>query len=81
MDAEWTKQNVMKNVSYAMGNTIESILATTLETRKTQKLDNLVQVSQGDGTFVFDAATDTLKVSKAAQKETMFFNLEANATT
>jgi len=76
MDSEWTKREVMKNVAYAMGNTVEGILASTLETRKTQLLNHTTQVSQGDGTYVFDAGTDTLKVSKAAQKETMFYNLE-----
>lgn len=76
MDSEWTKREVMKNVAYAMANTAEGILATTLETRKTQLLNYTTQVSQGDGTFTFDAGTDTLKVNKAAQKETMFYNLE-----
>lgn len=76
LDADWTKREVMKNIAHAMGNTVESILASNLETRKTQLLNHTTQVSQGDGTFVFDAGTDTLKVNKAAQKETMFYNLE-----
>ena len=75
MDANFTKQQVMKNVSYAMGNQIETLLTTTIETRKTQLLNFTTQVSQGDGTFSFNGATDTLEVNKAAQKETMFFNL------
>jgi len=77
LDAETTKRQVMKNVAFAMGNQIETLLTTTIETRKTQLLNFTTQVSQGDGTFVFNAGTDTLEVNKAAQKETMFFNLEA----
>ncbi|WP_299116925.1 hypothetical protein [uncultured Winogradskyella sp.] len=76
VDGEWAKTEVMKNVAYALGNSVESLLSTTLETRKTQVLANTTQVSQGDGTFTFNASTDTLSVSKAAQKETMFYNLE-----
>ena len=76
IDADWAKQQVMKNVAYGAGNVIETILASTLETRKTQLLNYLTQVSQGDGTFTFDAPSDTLRISKAAQKETMFYNLE-----
>jgi len=66
----------MKNVAFAAGNTVESLLTTTMEARKTQALSYLTQVSQGDGTFVFDGGTDTLQVNKAAQKETMFQNLQ-----
>lgn len=75
LDGDWTKQQVMKNIAYAAGNTIESLLATTLEARKTQKLDFVTQISQGDGTFTFNGGTDTLDINKAAQKETMFVNL------
>lgn len=76
VDADWARDQIMKNVAYACANTIEGLLATTLESRKTQVLDYTTQVSQGDGTFVFDAPSDTLNVNKAAQKETMFYNLE-----
>lgn len=76
LDSEWTKREVMKNVAYAMGSTVESLLTTTMESRKSQLLNFTTQVSQGDGTFTFDAPTDTLQVNKAAQKETMFMNLE-----
>lgn len=74
--AEFARDQVMKNISYACGIKIEEILATQLETRKTQLLNNTVQVSQGDGTFTFNSGTDVLEINKAAQKETMFFNLE-----
>lgn len=77
IDSDFARRQVMLNVAYGMGNTIEGILAARLEERKTQLLDHTVQVSQNDGTFTFNTGTDVLEVSKAAQKETMFFNLEA----
>lgn len=77
IDAEWGMQNVMRNVLHAMGQTIETQIATVLESRKTQLLDYTTQVSQGNGTFSFNSGTDILEIQKAAQKETMFFNLEA----
>lgn len=77
VDSDFARTQKMKNIAYAMGNSIETILAARLEERKTQVLSYGTQVSQGDGTFVFDAGTDTLQVNKAAQKETMFANLEA----
>ena len=76
IDSDWARMNVMKNVAYAMGNRIETILSTIIETRKTQQLSYTTQVSQGDGTFSFSTVTDTLTISKAAQKETMFFYME-----
>jgi hypothetical protein len=76
IDEAWAKQQKMKNVLYAMGQTVESLIDTTLETRKTQLLNNTLQVSQGEGTFTFNAGTDTLEVNKAAVKDTMFFNLQ-----
>jgi hypothetical protein len=76
MDADYFYQQTMQNVLEGCGNTIETILAARLEERKSQVLDFTTQVSQGDGTFTFDAPSDTLRVNKAAQKETMFFNLQ-----
>lgn len=76
IDAEFGKRETMKNVAYAMGNQIESLLTTVIESRKTQLLNFTTQVSQGDGTYTFNATPDVLEISKAAQKETMFFNLE-----
>lgn len=74
LDEDFTKRNVMQNVAYAMGNTVESLLATTIETRKTQTLGFTTQVSQssGGGTYSFNAGTDILEINKAAQQETMF---------
>jgi hypothetical protein len=76
IDSDWARTQKMKNIAYACANEIEGILVTNLEARKTQALTYTTQVSQGDGTFTFNAGTDTLEVSKAAQKETMFYNLE-----
>lgn len=77
IDSDFQRMAVMNNVAYAMANSIEGILSTQLEARKSQVLNFTTQVSQGDGTFTFDAGTDTLTVAKAAQKETMFYNLQA----
>lgn len=77
IDSDWARKEKMKNILYAMGNSIEGILVTNLEARKSQALAYTTQVSQGDGTFTFNTGTDTLEVSKAAQKETMFYNLES----
>lgn len=74
LDAITYRNSVANNVAYGMGNTIEGILSTQLEARKTQKLDFLTEISQGDGTYSF--ASNTLSVNKAAQKETMFNYLE-----
>lgn len=76
IDSDWAARNIMKNVAYAMGNTIEGLLTAQMDLRRTQVLNFTTQVSQGAGTFAFNAGTDVLEVSKAAQKETMFHNLE-----
>ena len=75
IDSDFARAQVMKNVAYEMGKTISGILVTNLEARKTQVLNNLIQVSQGTGAYTFSA--NTLTVSKGAQTDTMFFNLEA----
>jgi len=76
IDSDYARAQKMKNIAYAMGNSIETILSTVLESRKTQQLGYTTQVSQGDGTYSFSTGTDTLTISKAAQKETMFFYME-----
>jgi len=76
LDSEFTKNTVMTNIAYEMGNTIETLLTTQLEARKTQLLNFTTQINQGDGTYTFNGGTDTLEINKAAQKETMFVNLE-----
>ena len=76
MDGEWAKKEVMKGVLYEAANTIESILTTTLEARKTQVLTATEQVSATTGDYAFSGATDILSIKKAAQEETMFYSLE-----
>lgn len=71
----WYRDNIIRNVLQACAVSIDNIIETQLEARKTQVLGYTTQVSQGDGTFVFNAGTDTLEIAKAAQKETMFYNL------
>lgn len=77
VDSDYAREQVMRNVAYEMGKTVEGILITNLEARKSQQLGFTTQVSQGDGTFSFSTGTDTLTVSKAAQKDGMYFYLEA----
>lgn len=76
MDAEWVKARTMQRILYEAGNKIEGLITTVAEARKTQLLDGTVQVNQGDGTFTFDQADDTLKISKAAQKELLLYRAE-----
>lgn len=77
VDSDFQRMAVMNNVAYAMGNTIEGILATQLEARKTQNLDHTVQVSPTAGDYSFSTSTDLLTIKRAAQKDTTFYNLEA----
>lgn len=76
VDSDYARGVVMGNVAYEMGNTIEGILATQLEARKTQQLGFTEQVSGTTGDYSFSTATDTLTINKAAQEETMFYALE-----
>jgi hypothetical protein len=75
INAEFYKQNVLKNVLEGMGATIEGIVNTQLAARKTQVLSFTTQISQGDAAFTFDTGTDTLNVAKAAVKEAMYYNI------
>lgn len=75
VDGMWYRDNIIRNVLKACAVSIDDIIETQLEARKTQTLGYTTQVSQGDGTFVFNGTTDTLEIAKAAQKETMFYNL------
>lgn len=76
MDEEWTKKEVMRNVAHAAGSYIEGLIASVLESRKTQLLDFTTQVAHGSGTYTFDAPSDTLQIDIDAQNETMFFSLK-----
>lgn len=72
VDKDWYFDQIMRNVLKACATTTDGIVETVLEARKTQVLGYTTQVSQGDGTFAFDAGTDQLNISKAAQKDTMY---------
>jgi len=76
LDAAFYRDNILKNVLQAMAVAKDDIIEAVLETRKTQVLSFVTQVSQGDGTFTFDTGTDTLTVNKAGQKDTMFTYLK-----
>ena len=77
IDAEFQSREVLKNVLYAMGNTVEGILLTNLDARKTQVLGFTEQVSATTGDYTFNTTPDILEIKKAAQDETMFYSLEA----
>lgn len=73
---EFDLNHKMKKACYGLGKALESILAARFEARKTQVLPlGTAQVSDGSATFTFNTSTDTLEISKAAQKELMFSNL------
>lgn len=74
-DGAWYRDQIIRNVLKACAVTVEEIIETQLEARKTQALGFTTQISQGDGVFTFNAGTDTLEIAKAAQKDTMFYNL------
>lgn len=77
LDGAFYRDQIIRNVLKAMAVAKDDIIETILESRKTQVLSFGTQVSQGDGTFTFSTGTDTLTINKAAQKDTMFTNLEA----
>ncbi len=77
IDAAAYIANRMEKVTEAMAAKAETIINSVYEARKTQVLGYTTQVSQGDGVFQFDEATDTLKIGKSAVKDTMFDNLNA----
>jgi len=75
LDPMFYRDQVLKNVLQAMAVTIGDLIEVQLEARKTQALDFTTQISQGGGTYTFDAGTDTLEISKAAVLEVMYWNL------
>ena len=75
MDAAWYRDQVLMNVLQEMAVTIGDLIEVQLEARKTQVLNYVAQVSQGDGTFTFNTGVDTLEISKAAVLEVMYYNL------
>jgi hypothetical protein len=74
IDQRFAVEQKMRNIAYAMGNEVESILSTNMELRKTQVLD-YDDVVTSAGSFNFNTGTDTLEVNLAAQNETMFYAL------
>jgi hypothetical protein len=77
IDSEFQSREVLKNVLYEMGNTVEGILLTNLDARKTQVLGSTEQVSATTADYTFNTTPDILEIKKAAQEETMFYSLEA----
>jgi hypothetical protein len=75
--ADFEKNNRMRRILRSMATKVEEILVAQMELRKTQILNFTAQASQGAGTFSFDAPTDTLSISKDAQREVMWANLNA----
>jgi len=75
IDMQFEVQARMSNVLQKMAETIDTTIGTVLSSRKTQVLGFTDQISQNDGTYTFDGATDTLEISKAAQKDAMFYQL------
>jgi hypothetical protein len=75
LDQQFYTDNILKNVLQGMAVEIDNTIKTVLEGRKTQVLNHTAQISQNDGTYNFNAGTDTLEISKAAQKDTMFYQL------
>lgn len=75
IDAQEALANRVDQVSYGMGKVVEQILIARAEERKSQVLDYTTQVSQNEGAYNFNGATDTLELNKAAQKDTMYFHL------
>ena len=76
LDMAWEVEQRTRNVLKAMAATKDDIIETQLEARKSQVLSYDTQVSQGDGTFTFQTASDTLEINRAAQKDTMFTYLK-----
>lgn len=70
-------QNKYDEVFSAMAAAKETQIANLLNTNKTQTIDGVAQINGGDGTFAFDATNDWVSANKAAQKDTLFSNLEA----
>jgi hypothetical protein len=77
LDIESYRDKVLSNILQAAAVAIDDLAEVKLLERKTQVLDFTTQVSLGDGSFDFNAGTDTLEISKSAIKDTMFANLEA----
>lgn len=76
--ADFDLQTKITNVLFEMGNVVEGILSTTLDSRKSQVMNFLEQINHnsGGGTYAFTGA-DVLTVDEAAQQATMFAPLSS----
>ncbi len=72
---EFYADAIMNNVLKAMAVQADTIVGTQMEARKTQLLNHTAQISQNDGVYTFNGGTDVLEIDKAAQKDTMFYQL------
>ena len=68
--------NKLDEVFRAMASSKEAQILSVLVANRTQVFAGETQVNNGDGTFTFQVATDTLDIDKAAQKDVMFSNLK-----
>lgn len=75
IDGEWDKQQKFLNIADAMATDIEVLLETRLAAKRSNIMNFVTQISQGDGVYTFNTTPDTLEINKAAQQETMFSNL------
>ena len=77
IDENFDKNVKMKRVANGIADKMEEILTTTLEARKTQKLDFLTQLNQGSGGGIYTfTGGNILEINRAAQRETMFSSLD-----
>jgi len=67
-------KNKYDEVFAAMAAAKETQVSTLLSTNKTQVLNGVTQINNGDGTFSF--ASSALTVDKAGQKDALFANLK-----
>lgn len=75
--SEWAAAEKTKNVLMAMAEAKETALLSVLDARRTQVLTGTAQISDAAGDYNFNTTTDLLEIKLAAQKETMFYKLEA----
>lgn len=75
--ADFYRINTTRNVLHAMAQAAEVEVLAEMENRKTRFLNFTDQVSAGPGTYTFNLGTDELEISLDAQRDIMFFELEA----
>ena len=77
IDAGYYFNNQMNRITQGMASQKEIILKSVLEAQKTRLLNFTEQVSETSGDYAFDAPTDTLRIKKVAQNDTLFYNLQS----